>query len=100
MSSEWSGQKPMSKSELSSYIAGRTGMTKKAANEVLDALADVACSETSTKGQFTVPGLGKFVTSMRKARMGRNPSTGQTIHIPEKKVVKFKVAKNAKERMT
>ena len=95
-----SGQKAMSKSQLSSYIAGRTGITKKAANEVLDALANVACSETRSKGQFTVPGLGKFVTSMRKARTGRNPSTGQTIHIPEKRVVKFRVAKNAKDKMT
>ena len=95
-----SGQNPMSKSQLASYLAGRAGLTKKAANEVLDALANVACSETRSKGQFTVPGLGKFVTSMRKARMGRNPSTGQSIHIPEKKVVKFRVAKNAKDKMT
>ena len=99
MSNSWGASKPMTKSELSSAIASRTGVTKKKANEILDALADVAYRETRSKGEFTVPGLGKFVTGIRKARSGRNPSTGQIIHIPEKKVVKFRVAKAAKDGM-
>ncbi len=94
-----SNGKPMSKSQLSGNIAEKTGITKKAAGEVLDALTQTAYSEARSKGEFTVPGLGKFVAGIRKARMGRNPATGETIHIPEKKVVKFRIAKSAKDNM-
>ena len=88
---------PMTKSQLSSHIAGKAGITKKAAGEILDSLAAVAYKETKRNGQFTVPGLGKLVLDRRKARMGRNPATGATIKIPAKKVVKFRVAKAAKD---
>ena len=49
------------------------------------------------KDTFTLPGIGKLVLVNRKARMGRNPKTGETIKIPAKKVVKFRVAKAAKD---
>ena len=100
MSSSWGSEKAMTKSDLAGHIARKAGVTKKTAGDILDALADVACSETRSKGQFAIPGLGKFVTGMRKARMGRNPSTGQSIHIPEKRVVKFRISKSAKDKMT
>ena len=89
--------KPMTKSQLASHIAEKAGITKKSANEILDDLANVAYRETRRSGQFTVPGLGKLVLQDRKARMGRNPATGATIRIPAKKVVKFRVAKAAKD---
>ena len=89
--------KPMTKSQLSSHIAGKAGITKKAANEIIDELAAIAYKETKSNGQFTLPGLGKLVLDRRKARMGRNPATGATIKIPAKKVVKFRVAKAAKD---
>lgn len=89
--------KPMTKSQLASRVAEKAGITKKSANEILDDLADVAYRETKRNGQFTVPGLGKLVLQNRKARMGRNPATGETIRIPAKKVVKFRVAKAAKD---
>ena len=89
--------KPMTKSQLSSHIAGKAGITKKAANEIIDDLAAIAYKETKSSGQFTLPGLGKLVLDRRKARMGRNPATGATIKIPAKKVVKFRVAKAAKD---
>ena len=88
---------PMTKSQLSSHIAKKAGITKKAAGEIIDELAAVAYKETKRNGQFTVPGLGKLVLDRRKARMGRNPATGATIKIPAKKVVKFRVAKAAKD---
>ena len=91
--------KPMSKSQLSGHLAEKAGITKKNAGEILDILAQTAYSEARSKGEFTVPGLGKFVAGIRKARMGRNPATGETIHIPEKKVVKFRIAKSAKDNM-
>lgn len=90
-------KKPMTKSQLSSHIADKAGITKKAANEIIDELAEVAYKETKRNGQFTFPGLGKLVMDRRKARTGRNPATGETIKIPAKKVVKFRVAKAAKD---
>ena len=88
---------PMTKSELISVIADKTGLTKKNTGSILDLLADIACKETKKKGEFTLPGLGKLVKAHRKARKGRNPMTGQEIKIPAKTVLKFKVAKAAKD---
>jgi DNA-binding protein HU-beta len=89
--------KPMTKSELVSVLADKIGMTKKDVGSFLDLLADTACKETKKKGEFTLPGLGKLVKAHRKARMGRNPATGQAIKIPAKTVLKFKIAKAAKD---
>ena len=94
-----SNGKPMSKSQLSGHIAEKAGITKKTAGEILDLLAQTAYSEAKSKGEFNVPSLGKFVAGIRKACMRRNPATGETIHIPEKKVVKFRIAKSAKDNM-
>jgi len=90
-------KKPMTKSQLSRHISKKTGLTIKAAGELINELAAVAYRETKKNGQFTIPGLGKLVLSRRKARTGRNPATGATIKIPAKKVVKFRVAKAAKD---
>lgn len=90
-------KKPMTKSQLSRHISKKTGLTIKAAGEIINELAAVAYRETKKNGQFTLPGLGKLVLSRRKARTGRNPATGATIKIPAKKVVKFRVAKAAKD---
>jgi DNA-binding protein HU-beta len=87
--------KAMTKSAIAAALAEKTEMTKKQANECLLALAELAYKE-APKG-FTLPGLGKLVLVHRKARMGRNPQTGEAIKIPAKKVVKFRVAKAAKD---
>ena len=58
-------------------------------------IAEVAYKEA--KNTFTLPGIGKLVLVQRKARMGRNPATGEAIKIKAKKVVKFRVAKAAKD---
>jgi DNA-binding protein HU-beta len=89
--------KPMTKSQLSTHIAEKAGITKKAATEILDELAAVAYKEAKKNKQFTIPGIGKLVLDRRKARMGRNPATGETIKIAAKKVVKFRVAKACKD---
>ena len=85
----------MSKSEISKYLADKVGITKKQSDEYLDELATLAYREA--KHSFTVHGLGKLVLVDRAARLGRNPKTGDTIQIPAKKVLKFRVAKAAKE---
>lgn len=87
--------KPLTKAQLMTKLAEANGMTKKAAAEFLDSLVQLAYKE-SKKG-FTIPGLGKLVLVNRKARMGRNPATGEPIKIPAKKVLKFRIAKAAKD---
>ena len=87
--------KPLTKSQIATEIATKTGVTKKAAGEILQALVDLAYK--NAKNTFTLPGLGKLVLVNRKARIGRNPATGETIQIKAKRVVKFRVAKAAKD---
>ncbi|MFA3783905.1 HU family DNA-binding protein [Melioribacteraceae bacterium 4301-Me] len=85
----------MTKAQILDYMAKKSGLTKKAAGEFLDEFVKLAYREA--KKSFVVPGLGKLVLSERKERMGRNPKTGEQMLIPAKKVVKFRIAKAAKE---
>jgi DNA-binding protein HU-beta len=87
--------KALTKSDIAVSLAETVGVTKKQAIEALEAL--VALAYKNAKNSFTIPGLGKLVLVNRKARMGRNPATGATIKIPAKRVVKFRVAKAAKD---
>ncbi|TAJ28942.1 MAG: HU family DNA-binding protein [Nitrospirae bacterium] len=87
--------KAMTKSQIADHMAGKVGITKKAAAQLLDDLAALAYKEA--KNTFALPGIGKLVLANRKARMGRNPQTGEAIKIPAKRVVKFRVAKAAKD---
>ncbi len=87
--------KAMTKSQIVAGVAEKTGITKKQAGEAIDTLAIMAYK--NAKNGFTVPGLGKLVLVNRKARMGRNPATGEAIKIPAKRVVKFRVAKACKD---
>ena len=87
--------KALTKSQIVAKLADETALTKKQISAVLDAQAKLAYK--SAKNGFTLPGLGKLVLVARKARMGRNPKTGEQIKIAAKKVVKFRVAKAAKD---
>ncbi|HVR34394.1 MAG TPA: HU family DNA-binding protein [Methylomirabilota bacterium] len=87
--------KALSKSQIAAAIADEQGLTKKQAVAILDQIADLAYKHA--KNTFTLPGVGKLVLVNRKARIGRNPATGQEIKIPAKRVVKFRVAKAAKD---
>jgi DNA-binding protein HU-beta len=87
--------KALSKSQIAASLAETVGLTKKQAVQTLEAL--VALAYKNAKNSFTIPGLGKIVLVNRKARMGRNPATGETIQIKAKRVVKFRVAKAAKD---
>lgn len=90
--------KPMTKSQIMSTLAERTGLTKKDVTNVIEEMVQLAYKEA--KRGFTIPGLGKLVVQKRKARMGRNPATGEQIRIPAKTVLKFRVAKAAKDAIT
>ena len=87
--------KALTKSQIAASLAETVGLTKKQAVQTLEAL--VALAYKNAKNSFTIPGLGKIVLVNRKARMGRNPATGETIKIAAKRVVKFRVAKAAKD---
>jgi DNA-binding protein HU-beta len=91
--------KQMTKSQLATHFADQFSISKKTANEFLDEFASVAIAQTKKVGIFTMPGIGKLVRSNRKARMGRNPATGEAIKIPAKTVVKFRVAKACRENI-
>ena len=87
--------KAMSKSKIVAALAEKIGMPKKGSAAYLDALAALAYKEA--KNGFTIPGIGKLVIRHYKARMGRNPQTGEAIKIPAKRRLKFVVAKAAKD---
>jgi DNA-binding protein HU-beta len=87
--------KALSKSQIASAVAEKNGLTKKQATEIIASIVELAYK--NAKNSFTLPGLGKLVLVNRKARMGRNPATGETIKIAAKRVVKFRVAKAAKD---
>jgi DNA-binding protein HU-beta len=87
----------MTKSELLATLSESTGMSKKDVGNLFDSLATLAYKEVKKGGEFVLPGFGKMVKVARKARMGRNPATGQQIKIPAKTVVKFRLAKAAKD---
>ena len=89
--------KAMTKSQVATHFAEKFEVSRRQAVEMLDELANLAYSETKKKGEFTVPGVGKLVKQQRKARTGRNPATGEAIKIPAKTVMKFRVAKAAKD---
>ena len=89
------GKKPLTKAQIVSTLAEGTGLSKKQITEVIQAQAELAYKEA--KNGFTIPGIGKLVVVARKARKGRNPATGEVIRIPAKKVLKFRVAKAAKD---
>ena len=87
--------KAKTKSEIIAGVAQAAGIEKKQAKAALEALVQMAYK--GAKNGFTIPGLGKLVVVRRKARMGRNPATGEKIRIPAKKVLKFRIAKAAKD---
>jgi DNA-binding protein HU-beta len=87
--------KAMTKSQIMSAMAEKCDMTKKDAAAVVETLVQLAYKEA--KNGFTIPGLGKLVVVNRKARWGRNPMTGEKIRIKAKRVLKFRVAKAAKD---
>jgi DNA-binding protein HU-beta len=87
--------KALSKAQIASLVAEKNGLSKKQAVEILDTIAALAYKHA--KDTFTLPGIGKLVLKNRAARMGRNPKTGEAIQIKAKRVVKFRVAKAAKD---
>ena len=89
--------KGMTKSETLNALAEKTGKTRKEVGEMLEAIVGLAYEETKKSGECPPPGLGKLLKKHRDARRGGNPATGEQIKIAAKTVVKFRVAKAAKD---
>ena len=87
----------LTQTQLVRLLAEKSEVNNKVARAILDNLTAIGIAEVKKNGVFVVPGLGRLVRQDRKARTGRNPATGETIKIPAKKVVKFRVAKAAKD---
>ena len=87
----------MTQSQIMKELATATDSSTKAAKHFITSFAEMAIRETKKNGLFVIPGIGRLVRVDRKARMGRNPATGEAIKIAAKKVVKFRVAKAAKD---
>ena len=85
----------MTKTQTIAALAEKTGLQKAQVTQFLEELAGLAYAEA--KNGFTIPGIGKLVLVNRKERMGRNPATGEPIKIPAKTVLKFRIAKAAKD---
>ena len=90
----------MTKTQLVHLLAGKIELTNKQAAAFLDTLAEVAVKETKKNGVFVMPGLGRLKKVERKARMGRNPQTGEAIKIKAKTVAKFYLAKSVRDAIT
>ena len=89
--------KRMTQTDIINHLAEKSGMKKADAKEFFNTLAALATSEVKKNGEFTLPGFGKLVKATRKAREGRNPATGDTIKIPAKTTVKFRLGKAMKD---
>jgi DNA-binding protein HU-beta len=89
--------KRMTQTAIVRELAETTGVNNKVARHFMDSLAELAVRETKKNGVFILPGIGRLVRADRKARVGRNPATGEAIKIPAKKVVKFRLAKSVKD---
>ena len=87
--------KPLTKSQIITAVSEKADISKAQAKAALEGLAELAYGAAADG--FTIPGIGKLVVVNRKARTGRNPATGETIQIPAKTVLKFRIAKAAKD---
>ena len=87
----------MTKTQIIAALAESTELSKKEVTNFMEKFVELAFNEVKGNGEFVIQGIGKLVKVDRKARQGRNPATGETIQIPAKTVVKFRVAKAAKE---
>jgi DNA-binding protein HU-beta len=91
------GKKRMTQSEILNHFAEKSGLKRAQVKDFFDQLAELASNEVKNNGEFALPGFGKLVLSERKAREGRNPQTGETIQIPAKTTLKFRLGKSIKD---
>ena len=89
----------MTKAELVAEVAKATDLSKAKAQQVIETTFEKIARAIKKEKKFMVPGFGTFAVTKRKARMGRNPKTGEQIKIKASKSVKFKPAANLKKSL-
>jgi DNA-binding protein HU-beta len=87
----------MTKSELVTNLASSSGVTRRQVEQILDAVVDNVVKTVKKGDSLKIPGLGIFRLRRLRARIGRNPQTGEPLKIPARKKVGFTVAKSFKE---
>jgi len=97
MEADMAKQTPKTKTQIIAAIAEEAEITKAQAKAALESLATMAYKGAKSPNGFTIPGIGKLIKQRRKARLGRNPATGEAIKIKAKTVLKFRIAKAAKD---
>ena len=97
MATTAAGKKRMTQSEVINHFAEKYAMKRAQVKQMFEDIASLAVTEVKSNGEFVLPGFGKLVRSERKAREGRNPATGETIQIPAKTTLKFRVGKAMKD---
>jgi DNA-binding protein HU-beta len=97
MATTKAAKKRMSQSEVLNHFAEKFDMKRAQVKEIFEELSSLATQEVRSNGEFALPGFGKLVLSERKAREGRNPQTGDTIQIPAKTTLKFRLSKSMKD---
>ncbi len=90
-------KKPMTKAQIVGHFSEKFELTRKQSTDIVNEFSDLAVAQTKKIGSFTLPGVGKLSKVKRKARMGRNPSTGEAIKIPAKTVAKMRLLKVCSE---
>ena len=93
-------KKPLTKGQIVTHFSKKFELSKNVVSTIIDEMSALAIEETKRTGSFVLPNIGKVVLAERKARVGRNPATGQQIEIPAKTVVKIRIAKAFKEAIT
>ena len=89
-------KKRMTQSDVVNHFAEKTGMKRADVKKAFDELSRMATREVEASGEFVLPGFGKLVKAERKSRTGRNPATGETIQIPARTSLKFRINKTLK----
>ncbi len=89
----------MTQSQVVRHLAEATETSNKVAKHFLESLSELAIQQARKSGVFVLPGLGRLKKVQRKARIGRNPATGETIKIPAKTTAKFYLAKAVKDQI-
>jgi DNA-binding protein HU-beta len=90
-------KKRMTQSEVINHVAEKFDLKRAQVKDLFTELGELASAQVKKNGEFVLPGFGKLVLSHRKAREGRNPQTGETIKIPAKTTLKFRVSKAMKD---
>jgi DNA-binding protein HU-beta len=97
MSKKTAAKKRMTQAQVINRFAEKTGLKRAQVKEFFDELASLAGQEVKANGEFILPGFGRLVLSERRAREGRNPQTGETIQIPAKTTLRFRMARSFNE---